>query len=117
MACLYLSSIPFLDLVDSLIVLAAEVVAVVYLNEQVAVQAAARRGRNGAACGQALRARDASSEGARGQRAAGRGRVDGVSYKPNSYCHFGKSFPACFGARELWKIIPRHARREVVSES
>ena len=34
MACLFLSSIPFLDLIDSCIVLAAEVVAIIYLNEE-----------------------------------------------------------------------------------
>ena len=34
MACLFLSSIPFLDLIDSCIVLAAEVVAIIYLREE-----------------------------------------------------------------------------------
>ena len=34
MACLFLSSIPFLDLIDSFILLAAEVVAIIYLNEE-----------------------------------------------------------------------------------
>jgi hypothetical protein len=33
MACLFLSSMPFLDLIDSFIVLAAEVVAIIYLDE------------------------------------------------------------------------------------